>query len=84
MKKFHVLSLALAAGIISGIGVFLLAIFGMYGVAEEIVTLIGSGYIGFEATWTGAFIGLAWGFVDGFVGIAIFALLYNFLVSKFK
>ncbi len=84
MKKFNVLAFALSAGIIWGVGLFFLAILGMYGIADQIVEHLADGYLGLAIGWQGAFIGLAWGFCDAFVGAALFALLYNFLSSKCK
>lgn len=84
MQKFHVLSFALSAGIFWGVGVFCLAILGMYGMADKIVTLLADGYFGLALTWPGAFIGLIWGFLDAFIGGAVFAILYNFFAAKFK
>jgi len=34
-------------------------------------------YYGYTVSWPGAIIGTIWGFVDGLIGGAIFAWLYN-------
>lgn len=39
-------------------------------------------YVGTSASWGGAFIGLVWGFVDGFIGFWLIALVYNAFVGK--
>lgn len=38
-------------------------------------------YRGYEITLLGSFIGLVWGFLDGLIGGAIFAWLYNQLAG---
>ena len=84
MKKFHILSFALSAGILWGSGVFFLAILGIYGVGDELTVYLADLYLGLSTSWSGAFIGLIWGFVDAFIAGAIFAWLYNFFSSKFS
>jgi hypothetical protein len=39
-------------------------------------------FIGYDVTWAGAIIGLAWGFVYGAIGGWIFAWLYNKLEKQ--
>jgi len=46
-------------------------------------TLIGAVYRGYCVSPTGSLIGLAWGLVDGFIGGAMFAWLYNTLDGCF-
>lgn len=85
MKKFHVLSFALACGLTWGLYLGLLALVAMWwGLGSDIIDLLGTGYIGLKATPLGALIGLIWGFVDAFIGGLIFAWLYNLLTKKFK
>jgi len=85
MKKFNTLAFAAACGVTWGLGVFALSLMShWWGIASPIVALIGSGYAGYDATVGGAFIGLIWGFVDAFVGGAIFAWLYNVIGEKLK
>lgn len=38
-------------------------------------------YPGFDLSWTGAILGAAYGFIDGFVGGSVFAWLYNRLAG---
>ena len=47
-------------------------------------TMIGAVYRGYNISPIGSFIGLAWGLVDGLIGGAIFAWLYNCLVDRFQ
>lgn len=76
--KLNVRALALAAGIVWGLVIFLLTywflIFGYEGIMLEQISRV---YLGYSVTWYGAFIGLIWGFVDGLIGGALLAWLYN-------
>lgn len=85
MKKLHVTALGLAAGITWGAAIFLIALFTMkWGWGGDFLNLIASVYIGVEASFQGAVVGLIWGFVDAFIGAAIFAWLYNHFAKKLK
>jgi hypothetical protein len=44
---------------------------------------IGAIYRGYNISAAGSFIGLAWGLIDGLIGGAIFAWLYNLIVDRF-
>ena len=70
---------ALAGGIVWAVGVLLLGLAALYidGWGGAIVELLDSIYIGYEATPIGSVIGAVWGFIDGFIGCAAFAWLYN-------
>ncbi len=82
--KLNVRAFALAFGIWWGGGVFLLAwwIMAVGGQADG-PTFLERVYIGYAYTPLGSVIGLMWGFVDGLVGGAIFALLYNLVGTRF-
>ena len=85
MKKLNVTALALACGLTWGIFVFLVVLLTMFwGWGSAFTQLLGSVYIGVEGTLLGAFMGLLWAFVDGFIGGLVFVLLYNFFAKKFK
>jgi len=76
--KLNVKSFAFAGGILWGLAIFLLTYwFLIFGHSGKVLALFGAVYLGYSVTWYGAFIGLAWAFVDGFIGCAIFAWLYN-------
>lgn len=62
--------------------VFLMALLAMIGYGKQIVSVIGSVYIGYDASIVGAILGLVYGFVDGLIGLYIFAILYNKLEKK--
>ena len=76
--KLNVRALGLAGGIVWGLAIFLLTywflIFGYEGVT---LARLSNVYLGYSVTWYGAFVGLIWGFVDGFIGGALLAWLYN-------
>jgi hypothetical protein len=85
-NKLDVLHIALAAGIY-GSGclslVTIAAILGVPGFPEFGRLLTGFyGFYGYSITWPGVFVGALWGFIEGFVHIGIFALIYNALFRK--
>ena len=81
--KLNVKAFALTCGIIWGIGLFLLTwwIIFFEGATGE-PTFIGLLYRGYTVSPAGSVIGFAWAFVDGLIGGAIFAWLYNFLSAR--
>ena len=81
--KFDIKALALASGILWGACLFVIAWWLIaIGWAEGSPSLLQRVYIGYDFTPVGSVIGLAWGFVDGAIGGAIFAWLYNRLLAK--
>ena len=76
--RLDVKALALTSGIVWGAAIFLstlwLIVFGFHG---ELMQKLDHFYFGYDVSVVGAFIGLAWGFVDGLVCGAVFAWLYN-------
>ncbi len=81
--KLNVLAVGLACGLIWGLGLFLITwwIILFDGQSTDPV-FIGSVYRGYTITAMGSLIGLAWAAVDGFIGGAIFAWLYNLLAAR--
>ncbi len=73
---------ALACGILWGLGLFALTwwIIAFDGATGE-PTFLGRLYRGYTISAAGSFVGLVWAFLDGLVGGAIFAWLYNRLVG---
>lgn len=70
---------ALAGGIVWGLAMFLLTwwiIFtgGSAGGGEGMIARV---YLGYSVSPVGSIVGLIWGFVDGVIGGAVFAWLYN-------
>jgi hypothetical protein len=81
--KLNVKALALTSGILCGGGLFLLTWWIIItGGATGETTLIGRVYLGYTISPLGSVIGLIWAFVDGLVGGAIFAWLYNLLAPS--
>ena len=84
VAKLHVLSLALAMGIIFAV---MMLVFGLIawstGLWAEAVGVIGTAYLGYAPTLPGSLIGAVWGFIDGFVFGALLAWLYNGFCRRF-
>jgi hypothetical protein len=78
--KLNVKSLSLTTGLVWGIGLFLFTwwVIAFDGITGE-PTLIGRLYRGYSISPAGSIIGLIWAFIDGLIGGAIFAWLYNLL-----
>ncbi len=81
--KLNVKAFAISGGLLWGIGLFLLTWWIMIfeGATHE-PTLIGRVYRGYDLSPAGSLIGLAWALVDGMVGGAVFAWLYNVLSTR--
>ena len=81
--KLDVKALALACGILWGLGLF----FGTWWVilldgASGEPTVIASVYRGYSLSAAGSLIGLIWAFVDGLIGGALIAWLYNRFAAR--
>ncbi|MBN1381017.1 MAG: bacteriophage holin [Deltaproteobacteria bacterium] len=83
--KLNVNAFAVTCGILWGFGLFVLTwwIIAFDGATGD-PTFIGRIYRGFTISPTGSFIGLLWAFVDGLIGGAIFAWLYNLILNRFS
>lgn len=76
--KLKKLSFALACGIMWGLTVFLATIWILIRGGEgQILSRLNLFYIGYSVTPVGSFIGLIWGFIDGFISGLFFSWLYN-------
>ena len=84
--RLDVRSFALVCAIIWGIGLFCLTwwVIAFEGMEEAAAldTIINKAYRGFTFTPLGSVIGLGWAFVDGLIGGAVFAWLYNLLARR--
>jgi hypothetical protein len=80
--KFNVKAFALACGLLWGFGLLLITwwVIIFEGATGELMG-IGRVYRGFDISPLGSVIGLLYGFVDGLIGGAIFAWLYNRIVG---
>src|SRR5690242_8273636 len=85
VMKISVKAFALAVGIWWGIGLFALTwwVILFQGPSAD-PTLIGRVYRGYSISPLGSVVGLAWGFVDGLIGGALLAWLYNRVSSFFS
>ena len=81
--KLNVKAFALTCAMIWGIGLFLITwwIILFDGATGEI-TFIGRMYRGYSISPIGSVVGLLWAVVDGGIGGAIFAWLYNLIASR--
>ncbi len=76
--RLDVIGLGLALGVALGGGMFLLGLAAMlFDWGTPLVEIMSSAYIGYGPGFVGSVAGAAWGFVDGFIGGALIAWLYN-------
>jgi hypothetical protein len=76
--KINIKALALSMGFLGGLTVFLLTVwFLIMGYDGNLLVKLGSVYLGYSVSWTGAFVGLVYGFIDGLIGGALLGFLYN-------
>ena len=80
--KLNVKAFALTCAILWALTMLLMTIFMVLrGDTCSFMDIFTSIYFGYTVSWVGAIIGTIWGFVDGLIGGAIFAWLYNKLSS---
>ena len=81
--RLHVKAFALTCAIIWGLGLFLITwwLILLEGTPADRFLLCRV-YYGFSITPLGSFIGLICAFVDGLIGGAVFAWLYNLLAGR--
>ncbi|NQU94862.1 MAG: bacteriophage holin [Candidatus Omnitrophica bacterium] len=78
MVKLNVKALGLALGILWGASLVMLGIAARQtGYAADMVSSIGSKYIGYSTSIKGSVIGGLWGFCDAGIGGVLIAWLYN-------
>lgn len=81
--RLHKTALGVAAGTVAGVGLWLLTVVlvlkGGYPVGPRL-QLLGEFFPGYTVTFPGAFVGLLWGFLAGFLFGGAVALLHNFLI----
>jgi hypothetical protein len=83
--KINVKAFAVAAGVWWGLGLFALTWWMiLFQGATGDPTVLGRVYRGYSLSPIGSVIGLAWGFVDGLIGGAILAWLYNRVSNIFS
>jgi hypothetical protein len=81
--KLSVLGLGIAMGLLWGLLLMVWTLLALY-MPEAGITLLASftGYLGYSVSVPGAFLALAYGFVEGFVGGSLLAVFYNLLAKK--
>ncbi|MBD3404275.1 hypothetical protein GF420_15405 [candidate division GN15 bacterium] len=81
--RFKVRAFAITCGLLWGLGLFVMTLWVMlWDGSGGDATILAMVYRGYSFTLGGAFVGLIWGLVDGFVGGLIFAWLYNFFAGQ--
>lgn len=81
MNRLSVNALGVAVGILWAVYVFFCGITAMFGWGVALVDALSSLYIGYAPSIPGAFIGLVWGFVDGYIAGVVIAWIYNRLAK---
>ena len=84
MDKMCIRSLTFSLAITWAIGVLFLGWVAIGGWGSYLVDVLGSFYIGYEASFFGAIIGAIWAFVDAAIAGFLIALFYNIFASKKK
>jgi len=81
--KLDVKALALACGLLWGLGLFFATWWVIFfdGASGD-PTIIARVYRGYSLSPVGSVIGLLWAFFDGLIGGAIFAWLYNLIAAR--
>ena len=81
--KLDVRAFAVTVALVWGIGIFILTWWIIvFDGSSTGPTFLGQIYRGYSITPVGSFIGLAWAVIDGVIGGAIFAWIYNYLVTR--
>ena len=70
--------LGVAAGLVWAFSMFICTVLSIYtGYSDSFLKVMASIYPGYVISWSGAFLGLVYGFIDAFVGFFCLAWLYN-------
>jgi len=81
--KLNAHKFALAAGILWAIAMFVFTWIAVgTGYLGDFLNIIAGVYPGYSVTAGGSFLGLVYGFIDGYVGCWLFAALYNKLLKE--
>ncbi len=76
--KLNAKSLGLAGGVLWGVVMFIMTWLSMFtGYASMWLAMMMDVYPGYDVSVVGSFIGLIYGFIDGFVGLFLIGWLYN-------
>ncbi len=82
MKRLSVKGLAIALGATWSLGVLMAGVVAIFGWCDQFVEVMGSIYLGYDATFIGAVIGAIWAFFDGAIGGALIAFIYNKVAGR--
>ena len=81
--RLDIKAFGLACGIVWGLAVLLGTLWLIVsGSGGTVIRYLDNFYIGYSFSVVGAFIGGIWGFVDGFLGGALLAWLYNLFAGR--
>lgn len=81
--KLNVSAFALACAILWGAAMFILTWWLIArDVSPGVVALVREFYVGYSLSPMGSVVGMFYGFVDGLIGGALFAWLYNLLAGR--
>lgn len=76
-------SLGLAGGILKGLGVFVFTLIAAHtGYAHNLFSMMTEMWPGYTVSTAGSVVGLIYGFISGFVWLALLAWLYNRFVGR--
>lgn len=86
MSSINVMKAALAGGTyvaICAVVITVAALLKVPGAVEftDWLVMLYSSY-GYQVTWLGVLIGAFWGFVEGFVHVGLFSLVYNWVAGR--
>jgi hypothetical protein len=82
MERLNPKALAFGLGISWAVCMLFVGWASIFGWGTKFVELMSSVYIGFAPSFLGGIIGAIWGFVDGAIGGAIIAFVYNKIAKK--
>ena len=82
MEKLNIKALAVGLGVSWAVCMLFLGWVSIFGWGTKFVEMMSSVYIGFTPTFLGGIIGAVWGFIDGAIGGAIIAFVYNAIAKK--
>jgi hypothetical protein len=81
--KLDKVKLGIAAGLLWGFGLFMISLLSSYfGYGTKLIELIMDIYPGYNTSLWGCFLGLVYGFADGFFFFFFLAWIYNALLEK--
>jgi hypothetical protein len=82
LHRVHKAALGLAIGLVVGAALFVLtAVHVALNINGVPLWLLDQYFAGYDVTWRGAFVGLAWGFGVGFVWGWLLGFVHNFTMS---